>query len=97
MDLLRRTRRRPPLPPVLPPLGHAIATGRIDAALAIHLRSVGGRSSHATLVEWAALHGWAPEDLDRCLVRGCRGDALRVELGEPACTATRQVALNRRL
>jgi hypothetical protein len=78
------------------PLRRANPFGSLDAQLMIHLRSVGGRSAHAALIEWATSQGWGPEDLDRCLVRGCHGGALRVELGEPPSTATREVALTRR-
>jgi hypothetical protein len=91
MPLLRRAR-----PPSAPPRGRAVTIGRIDAALMVHMRTVGGRAPHAALVEWAVLQGWDPEDLDRCLVRGCHGGSLHVELGEPPCTATRQVVLSRR-
>jgi hypothetical protein len=88
MSLLHRSDRLP--------RGQASAFGPLDAALAIHLSSVGGHAPHAALVAWATSQGWDSEDLDRCLVRGSHGGALRVELGEPPCTATRQVALSRR-
>jgi hypothetical protein len=88
VHLPRRTDRRTP--------ARATSVGGIDAALMIHLRSVGGQAPHGALVDWAAALGWEPEDLDRCLVRGCHGGALRVELGEPPCTATRRVSLSRR-
>jgi hypothetical protein len=88
MSLLHRSDR--------PPRTRVSAVGPLDAALMIHLSSVGGHAPHDALVAWATSHGWDPEDLDRCLVRGSHGGALNVELGEPPCTATRHVALSRR-
>ena len=69
------------------------ATGRLDAALMLHLAAVGGTAPHAALLRWARDLGYAEEELDRCLVRAGHAEAIDVDVGEPPCTATRVVRL----